>query len=266
MLVSEIYIYPVKSFGGISLQSAAVTDRGLQYDRRWMLVDESGRFLTQRELPALALLQVAVNDHYLTIQHKQATVPPLTIPIKPEQVEMHPVTIWTDRCEAINTGKEAATWFFELLGVRCNLVYMPEQSMRRVDPIYALNNEITNFSDGYPFMMIGQASLDDLNKRLPVPLPTNRFRPNIVFSGGQPYQEDELKSFKIGTISFFGVKRCGRCVIITIDQENLSRGKEPLKTLAGYRTEDNTVFFGQNLLHRGEGRISVGDRLEVIYN
>lgn len=171
MIVSKLFIYPVKSLGGISLTSAVITDRGFQYDRRWLLVNQDGRFLTQRELPEMALLQVSIEDHHLMIRHKQKTYPPLIIPFQQEHNEVQTVTIWTDICQAVYAGQAAAEWFSSLLSVKCSLVYMPEQSKRNVDPVYARNKEITNFSDGYPFMIIGQASLDDLNSRLTDPCP-----------------------------------------------------------------------------------------------
>jgi hypothetical protein len=141
---------------------------------------------------------------------------------------------------------------------------MPDSSRRQVDEKYALQNDITSFSDGYPVLLIGQASLDDLNGRLDQPVPMNRFRPNIVFSGGTPYQEDGMKHFKVDGLDFFGVKPCGRCVMTTINQDTGSVGQEPLKTLSLYRTANNKVNFGQNVLHTGFGRIKVGDEIRII--
>jgi uncharacterized protein YcbX len=141
---------------------------------------------------------------------------------------------------------------------------MPESSKRKVDPLYAItNDDITSFSDACPILLIGQASLDDLNSRLEIPLPMNRFRPNIVFKGGFPYQEDSMKQFKITKMNFYGVELCGRCAITTTNQETAERGKEPLKTLATYRTINNKVCFGQNIISIGNGSISVGDTIEL---
>jgi len=141
---------------------------------------------------------------------------------------------------------------------------MPVETKRQVDPRYAPPGAVTSFSDAYPFMMIGQASLDDLNNRLAEKMLVNRFRPNIVFTGGQPFQEDLMEHFVVGDIHFFGVKLCARCNIITIDQDTAASGKEPTKTLAAYRRKGNNILFGQNLVHRGEGTISVGDDLKII--
>ena len=140
---------------------------------------------------------------------------------------------------------------------------MPDSTKRKVDESYAANNEITSLSDGYPLLIIGQASLDDLNSRLAEPLSINRFRPNIVFTGGAAFEEDRLKHFAVNGINFYGVKLCARCPIPTIDQDNATKSKEPLKTLATYRMKNNKVYFGQNLLHNGEGIINVGDEIII---
>ena len=150
-----------------------------------------------------------------------------------------------------------------MLGIPCRLVYMPNETARITDQRYTPENSITSFSDAYPFLIIGQASLDDLNNRLNEPLPMNRFRPNIVFTGGAPYQEDTMHTFSIGNIIFHGVKLCARCIMTTIDQATAMRYKEPLKTMARYRFKNNKIMFGQNLVHKGLGEISVGDALEV---
>jgi uncharacterized protein len=142
-------------------------------------------------------------------------------------------------------------------------VYMPDDAKRLVDTDYAKNNEITSFSDGYPFLIIGQSSLDELNSKLEEPLPIDRFRPNIVFTSGEPHEEDSWKHITINAIDFFGVKTCGRCVVTTIDQQTAVAGKEPLKTLAGYRSVNNKIKFGMNLLHKGEGKVQVGKEIIV---
>jgi hypothetical protein len=158
---------------------------------------------------------------------------------------------------------EADEWFSRMLSFRCRLVYMPDSSHRLVDQQYAHRQEVTSFSDAFPLLLIGQASLDDLNKRLPSPLPMDRFRPNIVFSGGEPYQEDNMPHFQISGISFFGVKPCARCVITTIDQSTAGKSKEPLRTLNGYRARNNKIYFGQNLLFGGVGKICVNDVISL---
>jgi len=263
LTVSELYIYPVKSLGGIALNAATLTDRGFEYDRRWMLVDDNNNFISQREVAAMALLKVSLNEQGLLIRHTGKPDTSFLIPFEPANIEPTMVTVWGDRCRAQLVSTEANDWFSEQLGMSCKLVYMPDNTQRRVDGRYAHNKEITSFSDGYPLMLIGQASLDDLNSRLQSPLPMNRFRPNIVFTGGDPFLEDSMKQFEINGVRFFGVKLCARCVITTIDQQTTEKAKEPLKTLSTYRSKNNKIYFGQNLLFHGSGTISIGDAITI---
>ena len=262
LIVSELFIYPIKSMGGIALSSATVTNRGFQYDRRWMLVDEQNIFITQRSFPQMALLQVSVTATGLHVQHK-ITGDAINIPFVPASTATSMVQIWNDTCPAQFISDTADKWFSQILSITCRLVFMPDTSNRKVEEAYAVNNEITSLSDGYPFLLIGQSSLNDLNSRLAEPLPINRFRPNIVFTGGQAFQEDCLKHFTINSIHFYGVKLCSRCQVTTINQDNGVIAKEPLKTLALYRKKNNKVYFGQNLLHQGEGIVQVGDQIIV---
>lgn len=261
--VSELFIYPIKSLGGVSVTSAKVTDRGFQYDRRWMLVDNSNSFLSQREVPQMTLLQVQLSDAGLTVQHKINKGERVYIPGSIEKPEELTVQIWSDKCKAELVSPRLDEWFSDMLSLSCRLVYMPDSSKRRVDTRYATDKELTNLSDGYPFLIIGQASLNDLNVRLLDPLPMNRFRPNIVFTGAEPFEEDLMEHFSINNIQFYGVKPCSRCVITTINQDNAEKSKEPLKTLAAYRQKNNKIYFGQNLLHKGEGEIRVGHVITI---
>jgi hypothetical protein len=221
-------------------------------------VDEHHRFLSQRELSAMSLLQVGLHEQGLIVHHKNSDQPPLVVPREPAG-EACTVIVWEDECSARWVNSQADEWFSRMLSFPCRLVYMPDSSHRLVDQQYARHQEVTSFSDAFPLLVIGQASLDDLNKRLEVPLPMDRFRPNIVFTGGEPYQEDNMPHFQIAGIFFFGVKPCARCVITTIDQKTANKAKEPLRTLNGYRARNNKIYFGQNLLFDGEGRISVND-------
>lgn len=262
--VSELFIYPVKSLGGIPVHKAELTDRGFKYDRRWMLVDEQNRFLSQRELPAMALLQASISGHGIVVEDKRKPGNCNCIPFLTTSTRGAKVQVWDDICDAVFVSNELDTWFSEALNVKCRLVYMPDESKRSVDKKYAAADEITSFSDGYPLLMIGQSSLDDLNNRLDEKIGMDRFRPNIVFTGGQPYEEDDLSEFVINEISFSGVKLCSRCVVTTIEQSNAVKGKEPLRTLASYRQVNNKVFFGQNVLYKGTGAIHLGDKLIII--
>ncbi len=260
--ISEIYIYPIKSLGGISVNQAEITDRGFKYDRRWMLVDDNNRFLSQREVATMALLKVSLSEDGLNVLNT-TDGNNLFVPYTPQKNEFFDVTVWDDTCTAQLVSDEADEWFTQALSVNCRLVYMPDDSHRPTDPRYTDNN-ITSLSDGYPFMMIGQASLDELNSHLVEALHINRFRPNIVFTGGVPFQEDTMNEFTINNIHFSGVKLCARCNVTTINQNDASKGKEPLKTLAGYRSKNKKIYFGQNVVHQDTGIINVGDELVVL--
>lgn len=262
--VSQLFIYPIKSLGGTNVTSAKVTDRGFEYDRRWMLVDVNNRFLSQREFAQMALLKVSIRYNGLLVTHA-ISQKQITIPFTPQSIHIGEFTIWDDTCMGQYVGDEFNKWFSDILNTHCRLVYMPDDSQRIVDPEakYVLEHRITSFSDAYPFLMIGQSSLDDLNSKLEVPVPINRFRPNIVFTGAEAYAEDTMAEFTIADIRFSGSKLCARCNVPTIDQDTGITAKEPTRTLAKYRRKNNKVYLGQNLVHSGEGIIQVGDVIEV---
>lgn len=263
--LSQIFIYPIKSLGGIALDTALVQERGLQYDRRWMLVDAQGQFLTQRSLAHMALLQVQLQARGLTVIHRtRPELPALAIPFETENPNRLQVTVWEDTCEAVEVSAAANAWFSRALGLPCRLVFMPDDCHRQVDLAYARPGDITSFSDGFPLLMVGEASLADLNGRLSQPVPVNRFRPNLVFSGGAPFEEDSWDHFHIGPHPFRGVKPSGRCVVTTIDQQTAHKGTEPLRTLAGYRQQGHKILFGQNVLPLSAGHtLAVGDSITV---
>ena len=266
-ILSEINIYPIKSLGGISLLSSEVTDRGLKYDRRWMLVDENNKFMTQRQIPEMALLRVHLMETGLQVQHKTLNIESLYIPFLNEVQILKQaylkVEIWDDVCDAIEVNEEINQWFSLVLKQNCKLVYMPDNSLREVEKKYAFNNEITSFSDAYPLLIIGQSTLEELNGKLEEKLPMNRFRPNLVYTGGLSFEEDVWKEFKINTVNFICAKPCARCNVTTTNQETAEIGKEPLKTLSTYRKVGNKILFGQNLLNEGTGVITVGEKLLI---
>ncbi len=261
--ISELNIYPIKSLGGVTVQEAKLTRQGLQYDRRWMLVDAENRFITQRENHELALLQVSLTETHLKVTHKQ-TGESILITFGCETQEEIVARVFDDVCLVQFVNKNADKWFSEILKEKCRLVYMPEKSLRYVDNKYAKNAEITSLSDGYPTLIIGEAALDKLNELLSEKIKMNRFRPNIVFTGGDAHDEDEMSHFSVNDIDFYGVKLCGRCVVPTVNQETGVTGKEPTRTMARYRVHNNKVYFGQNLLHQGDGTIKVGDEIKVL--
>jgi uncharacterized protein YcbX len=261
--LSEINIYPIKSLGGISLQESQLEEKGLQYDRRWMLIDEEGTFITQRKHFELALLQVDIAAGRLVIAHKSDFSQTLSFPIEEHSGKPITVRIWDDTCSALEVSREVSDWFSDYLKMKVKLVRMPLEEKRKVDPRYASNDEIVSFSDGYPCLIIGQSSLNGLNERLADPVPMNRFRPNFVFTGGEAHIEDTFDNFYIGNIFFSAVKPCARCVLTTVDQQTGVKGQEPLRTLAGYRTSNKKVLFGQNLIHQGLGTVRIGDELRI---
>lgn len=264
LLLSEINIYPVKSLGGISLQSSVVEERGLKYDRRWLLVDENGIFMTQRDFPQMALIELSLLENNLVANHKtDSSFQAISIPLKFFSEERVDVVIWNDKCNAVPIGNEYDDWFSAALKTKCRLVFMPDDERRIVEKKYITGDKIVSFADAYPFLIIGQSSLDDLNSRLDTKLPMNRFRTNFVFTGGNAFEEDNWKDFSIGAVKFRAVKPCARCVITTTDQETAVRASEPLKTLSTYRNFGNKVLFGMNLIADSFGVINSGDKINL---
>lgn len=257
-------MYPIKSLGGIRLDEAVVQERGLEFDRRWMLVDKQGHFLTQRKHANMALLQVALSDEGLVVYHKKYTDRQILIPFKTHSFQQMTVTVWGDQVPAQLVDSQISRWFSEQLDMECDLVYMPDSVQRKVDPGYAVHQESVSFADAMPYLLIGQASLDDLNSRLDEPVPMNRFRPNLVIAGGQPFQEDEWERISIGSAEFKITKPCARCVLTTVDQQSAEKGKEPLKTLSKYRKVGGQVLFGQNMLLLSGGEIRTGDEVRIL--
>ena len=257
--LSEIWIYPIKSMGGIRLASAKVFEKGLQNDRRWMLVDEDGIFMTQRIYPSLALFKLESSTSGFKIRFMDDTIAlPYHHSTLPVEIQ---TKIWDDEVTTFEVSEFYSHWFSGKLGKKCRLVYFPEQNRRAVDVNYQISHENVSLSDGYPLLIIGQHSLDDLNNRLEIPLPMNRFRPNLVFTGGEPYEEDSWKEFTVGNNKFVGVKPCSRCVVTTVDQNTGEKGKEPLVTLAKYRQHENKIYFGQNVLSIDHHEIHEGDEI-----
>ena len=238
-----------------------VDARGPLHDRHWMLVTPEGRFLTQRELPCMALVLPKIVDDGLLL-HAPGM---FDLEVVAESDEELQVQIWRDTCTARVMSPAADQWMSDFLGVSARLVYLSPESTRQLDPAYARSGDQTGFSDGFPFLLISQASLDDLNRRMGLNLPMERFRPNLVVSGCEPYAEDGWKRIRIGELSFRVVKPCSRCVIPTVNPETGEReGNEPLKTLMIYRKEGNNVYFGQNLIHDGTGYLETGMTVEVL--
>lgn len=264
--LSEIWIYPIKSLGGVPLEKATVLEKGLQYDRRWMLVDENGLFMTQRVLPKMALFKLKMDNLLAGKAGGKFKIHFSTEWIElPESAsgELKEAKIWDDRVWVQEVDTQISNWFSDRLNVKCKLVSFPENNNRLVDERYRVNHENVSLADAYPFLIIGQKTLEMLNAKLTNPVPMNRFRPNFVFTGGEPHEEDTWRDFSIGQNRFIGVKPCGRCVLTTVDQETGKKEDEPLRTLATYRKQENKINFGQNLVAVDHLEVHVGDVITI---
>lgn len=268
MRISEINVYPIKSLGGVSLTDSIVEKRGLKFDRRWMLIDKSGKFLTQREFPKMATINIEILPNTLRVSNSSSEK---IISFEPSIDQTISVKIWSSRCRANVYQTDINEYFSDTLETKCRLVLMPPDTTRRVSYFYAVHTgDAVSFADAYPFLLIGENSLADLNGKLDAPVPMNRFRPNFVVSGSDAFAEDTWKQIKIGATRFHAVKPCSRCVITTIDQERgAKQGVEPLKTLSSYRIPKRSVkkkiLFGQYLIAENIGGvIRVGDQVEFL--
>lgn len=259
LTLSEIWIYPVKSLGGIRLNEAKVFPKGLQHDRRWMLIADENRFMTQREHPIMSLFKQTLKPTGVEVSFKGQTI---NIDFESDLIgDLIQSNVWDDAVEVKEVSKVHSDWFSDKLNMNCKLVSFPEKNLRPVDPDYAKHQEQVSLADAFPFLIIGEASLADLNSRLKEALPMNRFRPNFVFSGGEPYEEDRWNNFSIGRNKFAGVKPCARCVLTTINQDTAEKGIEPLATLSKYRKSGNKVLFGQNVLAITHDEVKEGDEI-----
>jgi uncharacterized protein YcbX len=258
--VSQLFIYPIKSCRGIRVDSARVVERGFEMDRRWMVIDEQGSFLTQRELPRLALVRTELDQDAILLSGPGKDRFRLTEPS--EAAPEIQVQVWSHHGGGA-VSEEASSWISRFLLRPALLVYMRDSHRRPVSPKYAEAGHIVSFAHGSPFLLTSEASLADLNARLDQPLAMERFRPNIVVAGAPAYAEDGWSHLRIGTIGFRVVKPCDRCATTTVDPDTGQRGQEPLRTLAQYRRQGSRVLFGMNLIQDGLGTIRVGDRVTV---
>ncbi len=257
-VLTEIIIYPIKSLRGVSLKSSFAGIRGLSLDRRWMIVDQYGHFLTQRKLPRMATFGIKLLEQGFEISHGNTKI---LVPFKIDGRNRIPVTIWKSNLNVVQADTLVNEWFSDNLKHQCNLVYMDDSVKRHVSSKYLVNEKIVSFADGFPYLIIGEASLRDLNSRMKVKLPMDRFRPNLVFSGEEAFKEDYFDVFLVGKAKFKAVKPCARCIVTTTDQYTGVRGDEPLRTLSEYRKKDNMVLFGQNLICLEQGQIHKGDQI-----
>ncbi|HUS64397.1 MAG TPA: MOSC N-terminal beta barrel domain-containing protein [Kofleriaceae bacterium] len=260
----QIHVYPVKSCGGIAVDRWRVGARGLERDRELMAVTPAGAFLTQREVPRLVLVRAALEPDALVLTAPD--LPPLRLPFAARSAARVPVVIWKDTVAAEPVGDEADAWMTRALGTDARLVRFPEDARRQVDLTFARPGDLVGFADGFSLLLVSEASLDALNARLEQPIGMNRFRPNLVVRGCEPFAEDTWRRIRIGALELELPKPCARCPIPTVDEVTATHGKEPLRTLATFRRigGGGAVYFAQNAIHRGEGELAVGDAITVL--
>lgn len=263
--LSEIRIYPVKSLAGFSRTECTLTPQGLEDDRRWMVVDASGRFLSQRTFPDMCFLEAYIEHNGLRIHDRKGRLHDLVLSAEEARTGfLQQVQIWDDVVEALCIDKqEAGAWFSKLLGFPCTLVYMPESTRRQVDHKYAQPGDVVSFADGYPVLFALEASLTDLNSRGLGHIEMLRFRPNLIISGGTAWEEDSWRHIRVGDAAFRTPKPCARCQMITVDPHTAHVGQEPMRTLATFRTSGNKVLFGMNACWEQSSAtaIRVGDQV-----
>jgi uncharacterized protein YcbX len=273
----ELHVFPLKGARGIALDRADVLAGGLRHDRRLMLLDARGEFMTQRQHPKLALVTTAFVPGHGGPDSAPAGLSIATPGADPIEIDLAPSTtkarrtvrIWDDDVAAVDVTGPVVTALSDYLGERCSLVYMPDDVVRPVEAPYGAPGDRVGFADAYPVLLATRASLAELNARLDAPVPMNRFRPNLVVEGGEPYAEEQYPRVRIGSLTFRMPKRCSRCNVTLVDQATAAIGKEPLRTLARYRTVANNVYFAQNLIPDGlEGgraaTLSVGDDVSYL--
>jgi uncharacterized protein YcbX len=266
LTLSDLYIYPIKSLGGIRLTEAQISSRGLRHDRRWLIVNERNQFMTQRQTAAMAHLKVEPAYNGFLLRHNQRPeLLPLFVPFEATPEKTLFVTIWDDMVFAWRARPECDEWLSEALGQSCKLVYMSDMVRRDVEPELNPDSKLVSFADAYPYLLIGAGSLTELNSRLEEPVGMERFRPNLVFTGGEAYAEDSWQDFTIGEVPFRAVRGCGRCILTTIHQETAQKHpeREPLRTLASYRTQEGSILFGQHLTGPASGLLRLGDAVSV---
>jgi len=263
--VTSLSIYPVKSLGGIVLQSSIVDIFGLQHDRRWMLVDAKNHFLTQRQQARMCLISTSLTKQGISLSAEgMEAIEVVSANVTTTTHKLISVQVWQDLCDAIDCGDIAAQWLSQFLRVDCRLVYFPNDGVRPLDSSYANRGDRTAFSDGFPILLTSEASLEDLNNRMKVPIQMQRFRPNIVVGGCAAFAEDTWRLIQIGEIKFRVVKPCSRCGIPNIDPVTANKEQEPSKTLISYRRRDGKIYFGQNVISNSQGNISVGLPVEIL--
>lgn len=263
LTLSALYIYPIKSAGGIPLQSSEVGPRGLRHDRRWMVVDPAGRLVTQREFPKMRLIRVRLGSSGLEVE--APVMPPLEVPYQPQGEPRH-AEVWGDAMSGVSVSAEAKRWFSLYLSEGCDLLYMPDEVERwQGGKPY---RSLLSFADGNPFHLITEASVAYLNAQLRRPVTAETFRPNLVIGGGEAYSEDFWRRIQVAELRLAVVESCARCCVVNVTPEGRMTA-EPLRTLARTRSRGKAVLFGQHLVQDAPpaerfGYLKVGDMVEVL--
>jgi uncharacterized protein YcbX len=267
--LSALHIYPVKGLKGIDLSEAQCTDRGLRHDRRWMVVDAAGDFLSQRAHPRMATVWTDIREGLLSLAAPHAGNVDVPIEAGGSRAARVRVRVWDSVVDAVPVSPYADAWLTDYLGLPCRLVYMPDETRRESSAKYAGPDKLVGFADGFAYLLASEASLADLNTRLAQKshpaLPMNRFRPNLVVAGGGAFAEDGWRELRIGEAILRAAKPCGRCQVTTTDQTTGEvAGPEPLATLATFReSREFGVMFGMNLVTVKQGKMRVGDVVEL---
>lgn len=262
MRVTRLYLHPVKSLGGIAVSQFEVDRFGPRMDRRWLVVDSKGQFITQRQKAAMALVKTALEGEQVTLT-VQGREPVRFAPTDFTGGERQ-VHVWRDTCVARSGPAALNQWISEALGTQCQIVFMPDTTARKVNTEYARQGETVSFADGFPLLLTTEVSLDDFNSHMPFPVGMERFRPNLVVEGTTPFAEDGWQRIQVGQMIFRLAKPCSRCAIPTIDPQTAQKQPEVFKTLKSYRARDGEVYFGQNLLPEGPGIVRVGDEVHIL--
>lgn len=264
--LTRIRVYPLKGAAGIDLSETGVDEFGIPGDRRWMLSDPDGNFLSQRTHPRLCLIHLSFSEPGDDGESRFRVRAPGqgSLLLRPERMDReHGFRVHEDRIAALTGDQEADRWFSRFLGEPCRLAHFPREGRRQVDPDFAPGHRIA-FADGYPLHLIAEESLQDLNRRLPRESSILRYRPNLVVAGGLPWEEDEWRVLRVGEVAVRLVKPCARCAVPTVDQGTGLRSREPLLALRGLREWKGKVYFGQNAVFDRRGRFRVGQIVHIL--
>jgi len=263
MIVNALYTYPVKSLAGIRIDHARLLNTGFEFDRRWMVIEPNGTFVTQRSCPQMSLVQARLENEQLVLS--TFGMEDIEVPSPNEDDPRTSVEVWGDRVNAIVHGMHINSWLSDALGRECKLAYFPASETRACDPHVAQEGDSTLFADGFPLLLTNQASLDDLNHRLSQRVGMERFRPNIIIEGQVPFEEDHWRKVEVNGVSLRFAQRCPRCSVPTVNPDTgIMEGPEPIRTLSEYRTgSDGEIYFGINMIPESGGAIHIGNKISV---